>query len=81
MSSEVINGVTWNINSNCIITSATDYGVNVIVPDTVYGITVLGFGNGIFKYNSLTKTISIPDTVTSLPEKFFGESNISINGL
>ena len=75
MSSEVINNVTWNIHANGTITSATGYGSNVIVPDTVDSITVIGFNNQIFKNNTTIQTISIPDTVTALPEEFFGNSN------
>ena len=75
MPSEVINGVTWNIHSNGTITSASGYGSNVIVPDTVDSITVVGFSNDIFKNQSTIQTISIPDSVTSLPQKFFGDNN------
>ena len=75
MSSEVINEVTWNINVDGIITSASGYSSNVIVPGTVDSITVVGFSNQIFKNNSTIQTISIPDSVTSLPEYFFGDSN------
>jgi hypothetical protein len=75
MSSEVINEVTWNINVDGIITSASGYSSNVIVPGTVDSITVVGFSNQIFKNNSTIQTISIPDSVTSLPEEFFGNSN------
>ena len=74
MSSETINGVTWNIVDG-IITSASDYGSNVIVPGTVDGITVVGFSNQIFKTQTTIQTISIPDSVTSLPTEFFGDVN------
>lgn len=47
-----------------------DLPENLVIPDTVNGVSVTGFQPGIFRYNHRVKEITIPDGVTELPTYF-----------
>lgn len=48
------------------ITGYTGSNINISIPATLDGFTVVGIGNNAFKDNAVITSVSIPDTVTSI---------------
>lgn len=48
---------------------------HLIIPDAVNGIEVKGIAPGAFSYNKMVEIVSIPSTVTVIPERCFCESS------
>lgn len=66
----------FTINSNGVINSYLGDIKNLIIPNTINGITVTGLTEGLFS-DSLLSGVSFPDTVKSLPKSlFYGNKTI-----
>lgn len=66
----------YTIDENGVIQSYSGTTANVVIPDTINGITVTGIGNNVFMNNDTIRSVTMPDTVTSIGDMAFYDSSV-----
>lgn len=61
----------FTIDSSGVITSYAGYSENLVVPDVIDDIEVIGIGSNVFRNNYTLCSISLPDSVTSIGDYAF----------
>lgn len=67
---------SFDIDESGIITSYTGEDTDVVIPDTIHGISVTTIGDNAFKGKGLT-SIKIPDSVTTLGASAFASNKLT----
>jgi uncharacterized repeat protein (TIGR02543 family) len=68
------------IGGNAVISSINTTSTNVVLPDTLGGYPVTSFGTGttgLFENNTTVQSVTIPPSMTTIPENTFKNSSVS----
>ena len=86
-----VNGICSRCNASCfnvengVITSYDGNEENIVIPATINNSPVTSIGVDVFKNNTTIKTITIPETITSIPKGAFegctGLTRVNITNL
>jgi len=66
------NPFTYEIvDGKAVITSYSGIGADLVIPEKIDNIAVSAIGSHAFEFNSIIKTVTVPDNITSIGESAF----------